>query len=231
MPALINELIAGQTNRARVRDQIATILLVEFANQQVLATAASEDPRLWALRVYLERANPWEDFSDAPDQLDASPIVNVAYDNANYDMAASNVVERRKATSVFNVDCYAYGVSAATEAGGHNPGDEQAALEAERASGLVEQILMGGAYTYLGFARGANQVVWRRWVQSVTAFQPQIDSRPVPRVQAVRVALQVEFSEFSPQVQGQPMELVHVSVKRKETGQLFFAAQYGEEDS
>jgi hypothetical protein len=231
VPALITELIESQTNRARVRDQIGAILLVELANQQTLATAASEDPRLWALRVYLERANPWEEFIDAPDQLDAPPIVNVAFDNVGLEMAASNTVERQKGTAVYNIDCYGYGVSADVPDGGHELGDEQAAIEAERASGIVQRILMAGAYTYLGFARGANQVVWRRWVQSVTSFQPQIDSRPVPRVQAVRVALQVEFSEFSPQVQGQPLELIHVSVKRKETGELYFAAQYGEEDS
>jgi hypothetical protein len=182
---------------------------------------ATRDPALWRLRVFLERSNPWSEFIDAPDGVltDASPIVNVSLDNVSYEMSGSNTVERQKATGIYHIDCYGYGCSVETFAG-HDPGDELAATEAMRAARLCRSILMAGHYAYLGFPRGSEQVVWRRWPQSITAFQPQVDSRPVQQVLAVRFALQVEFNEFSPQVQGQPLELISLTVRRKENSEV-----------
>jgi hypothetical protein len=127
--------------------------------------------------------------------------------------------------TIFNIDCYGYGISTGTIEG-HDPGDARAALEAQRARRLVRNILMAGTYTYLGFPRREGAVVWRRWLLSETAFQPQIDGRQVQHVQAVRLALQVEFSELSPQVPSVTLELISAQVKRTETGQLLLRADY-----
>ncbi len=190
---------------------------------------AHYDPRLWRLKIFLERANPWADFIDSPDPLDVSPIINVSFDNTTYDQARSNSVERQRSIAVFHVDCYGYGVSApeADPDDGHVPGDEDAALEAHRAVRLARNILMAGAYTYLGL-RG---IVGFRWPQSITIFQPSADDRRVQNVVGARIALEVQFNEFSPQVDGEQLELISTLVKRAETGQLLLRSDYPKETS
>lgn len=210
-----------------VRDELAAILATEVASQQVLATAAGKDPADWKLRVFLERANPWAEFLDAPETTEnpalAPPIVNVSLASMDFDQGASNVVERQKATALYYIDCYGYGVAADDELGGHEAGDERAALTCHRAVRLVRNILMAGTYTYLGL-RG---VVWRRWPEGVTFSRPTRDDQPVQQVAAARLSLRVEFSEFSPQVQGQPLELVSATVRRSPTGEILLTASYG----
>lgn len=206
-----------------VRDQIAAVLLLELTQQQVLAEAATEEPDDWNLRIFVERANPWAEFIDAPtEKTETVPIVNVSLDNANIDARASNLVERQKVIGVYNIDCYGYGFAEDDGAGGHTAGDARAALEAQRAARLVRNILMAAAYAYLGM-RG---VVWKRWVQSIAMLQPQIDNRTVQQIVAARVQLHVEFNEFSPQVEGEALELVAGAVRRKETGEIYFEAHY-----
>jgi hypothetical protein len=222
MAAKILSLIDKRDNAEIIRDEIAAILLLESTKQQELATEAAKDPELWRLRIFTERANPWDEFvGDAPD---TAPLVNVWWDNSNDDEKASNVVERQRVVGTFNVDCYGYGVSVESDEG-HNPGDETAAFEAQRAARLVRNILMSGQYAYLGM-RG---VVGRRWRASAQAFQPAIDSRPVAHVSAVRVAMRVEFNEFSPQVEGVPLALISVAVKRTTSGEVIFTADYPQE--
>lgn len=231
MPAIIDTLIDKFDNFELVRDEIAAILAVESESQQIAAALGGEDPRLWALRVFIERSNPWSEFQAAEstateEQVDATPIVNVWFDESAIDPKRSNQVERQTTEGTFNIDVYGYAVSEeALTAGGdptHIPGDEGAARARDRAVRLVRNILMAGAYTYLGM-RG---VVGRRQWQSIKTFEPQLEDRPVQRVRAARLALRVDFNEFSPQVQGQPFELLHLTVKRKETGEVYFAAQY-----
>lgn len=212
MPPKILELIDKVDNVEVVRDQIAAILAVELAHQTTLGAELMP-------RVFLERANPWGEFIDAvPAQ---APIINVWFDSANYDGAASNIVERQKADAIYNIDCYGCGV--AVEAGaGHTPADIAAALEAQRAARLVRNILMAGVYTYLGL-RG---VVWKRWPQALTMFQPQIDNRATPRIVAGRLAFAVQFNEFSPQYEGEELEGISIEVMRAETGELYLRADY-----
>ena len=83
---------------------------------------------------------------------------------------------------------------------------------------------MAATYTYLGL-RG---LVWRRFPQSASFFQPQIDGRSVQQVAGARFALAVEFNEFAPQVHGLPLEEVVATVGRKQTGEIYFVAQWGE---
>lgn len=217
---MISELIDKQDSFEIIRDEIAAILATEIANQQALATDAGKDPNDWRLRVYTERSNPWEQFQ-GPDS-DTSPLVNVWYDNSNFDPGASTVVERQRTEAVFNIDCYGYGISEDTPGGGHKAGDEEAAFAVQRALRLVRNILMAGEYTYLGL-RG---LVGQRWPQSTTIYQPQIDSRTVQQIVAARLAFRVTFNEFSPQVQPVELERVATDVLRTEDGEIVVEADY-----
>ena len=228
MAAQIPNLIDKEDSFEIVRDKIAVILLEEQASQQGKATAASKDPRLWELRVFTERTNPWSEYQDAPDvQLDAPPIVNITYENSAADKSASNVVVRQQMDVTYNIDCYGYGVSSETPTG-HLAGDAQAAIVSHRAAKLVRNILMSSFYVKLALPR---EIVGLRWVGSITSFTPpDLDQRPVQHVIGTRIAFQVKMNEFAPQFDGQPLEQVNVTVFRRdgETGEIFLEAQYGE---
>lgn len=211
---MIQTLIDKRDTFETVRDQIAGILVSEINNQMTLATAAGKDPNLWKLRVYTERANPWETWLNAQD--DESPIVNIWYDNSSFDPAASNVSERQKTDGIFNIDCYGFGKSKNEVAGGHNAGDEGAAIAVQRAFRLVRNILMASEYTYLGL-RGT---VWGRWPQSATVFQPQIDGRQFQNIVGARFALKATFNEFAPQYAGMNLEYVAIDIYRAGDGQV-----------
>ena len=217
---MIAELIDKQDNSEIVRDQIAAILATEVANQQALAIADGKDPADYKLRIYTERSNPWEAFLN--DQTDRSPIVNVWFDSSNFDKGASNIVERQKTEATFNIDCIGFGMSEDVPGGGHKAGDKEAALEVQRAIRLVRNILMAAEYTYLGM----QGVVWQRWPQSITSFQPQIDGRQIQQIVGARLAFNVVFNEFSPQVPAVTLELVSAEVSRSEDGEVIVNADY-----
>lgn len=216
----IPTLIDKQDNFEIVRDQIGAILVTEVASQMALATAAAKDPNDWKLQIFLERSNPWEKWLN--DQNDTSPIVNVWFDNSNFDKSASNVMQRQKTEATFNIDCYGYGISSDDGASGHNPGDKEAAFEVHKALRLVRNILMAAEYTYLGL-RG---LVWTRWPQAITSFQPQIEGLQMQQCVGARFAFNVVFNEFSPQVAEETLEYVAIDVKRTEDGQLVIEADY-----
>jgi len=217
---VIPTLIDKQDTIEIVRDQIGAILASEVASQMALATTGGKDPNDWKLRIFTERSNPWEQWLNS--QSDTSPIINVWVDNASYDPKASNILERQKTEAVYNIDCYGYGQSADNVAGGHTPGDREAAFEVQRALRLVRNILMAAEYTYLSL-RG---VVWSRWPQSVTIFQPQLDGRQMQQVVGARLAFRVTFSEFSPQVAEETLDIVSIDVIRTEDGQIVVEADY-----
>lgn len=219
---MIEALIDKEDNFEIIRDQIAAILTTEQASQQALAVTAGEDPNDWKLRIYSERSNPFESFLNDSPVTDTSPIVNVWFDSSNFDPKASNVSERQKTDGTFNIDCYGYGVAQDVAAGGHKPGDKEAALEAQRAVRLVRNILMAAEYTYLGL-RGT---VWGRWPQSITVFQPQIDARQVQKVIGARIALNVVYNELSPQVTGEAAELVSTQTTRADDGEILINADF-----
>ena len=215
------ELIDKQDTSEIIRDQIAAILALEVVNQKALATAAGKDPALWDLKVYLERSNPWEQFiGDTPDE---TPIVNVWFDNENFEKKASNIVERQKANGIFNIDVYAIGVTEDDVLSGHKPGDREASFNAQRAIRLVRNILMAAENTYLQLTRG---IAWDRFPQAITIFQPSIDAQQVQQIVGARLALNVSYNEFSPQVKGEIMELLSVDVHRTEDGLIVVEADY-----
>lgn len=214
MPALILELITKRDNVEIIRDQIAAILAVELANQAVLSGGQPQPS------VFIERSNPWGQYLDPVPQM--QPVINVWFDSATFDESTSNVVERQTCDAVFHIDCYGAALSQDDGGSGHAPADLQAALEAQRAVRLARNILMAGVYTYLAL-RG---LVWKRFPQTISMFQPQIDNRALQRVVGARLALQVRFSEFSPQYVGETLESLVIEVLRKETGQLLILAEY-----
>ena len=214
-------LIDKQDNFEIVRDQLAIILVTEVANQMALATAASKDPLLWKLRTFLERSNPFEQFLNDP-EADISPLVNIWVDNSQFDPKASNVSERQKSETVYNLDCYGIGISADLPAGGHTPGDEKASLDVQRAVRLVRNIFQASENTYLQL----QGTVWGRWPHTIEFFQPQIDGRTVQQVKGARFALRVGFNEFSPQYVPETLELVTNTIKRAEDGEVIIEANY-----
>lgn len=223
MPAVISEVLTTPDNFEVIRDQIAAILAVELANQKVLT--GLEQPR-----VFVERSNPWGEFLDVPEEeptaptTPPSPIINVSFESASFDGAASNIVSRQKVDGIFNIDCYACAVSAddGEIAGGHIAADRLASFRAQATVRVARQIIMSAHYVYLAM----QGVVWKRWTQSLTMFQPQQDNRQAQRVVAGRLSLLVQFNEFSPQHSGQPLELVSVEVLRRENGELYLRADY-----
>lgn len=216
-------LIDKQDNFEIIRDEIAAILVTEIASQQALATAAAKDPNDWKLRIFTERSNPWEQYLNESGAAtdDLSPIVNVWYDNSNFDPSGSNIVERQKTEAIFNIDCYGHAISE-DDGAGHKPGDREAAFEVQKALRLVRNILMAAEYTYLGL-RG---LVWQRWPQSITVFQPEINGRQIQQIVGARLAFRVVFNEFSPQVVAETLELLSVDVKRVEDGEIVLEADY-----
>ena len=217
---MITTLIDKQDNFEVIRDQIAAILVLEVSSQMALATAASKDPDLWKLRIFTERSNPWEQFLN--EHSDKSPLVNVWYDNSNFDPRASNVMERQKTEAIFNIDCYGFGLSRDDGGTGHIPGDKDAALEVQRALRLVRNILMAATYTYLGM-RG---LVWSRWPLSINVFQPELDNRVMQQIVGARVALRVIFNEFSPQVVPETLEFLSIGVINADDGEILLEADY-----
>lgn len=224
MPAVIETLIDKQDVSEIVRDQVAAILTLEQERQQELAVLAEKDPALWKLDVFLERSEPWGIFQDHPET--AAPVVSVSLRTIPYDKAASNAVESQRGVAQVQVDCYGYGKAADIEGGGHQPADEKAAFEAQRAVRLVRNILMAGHYTHLGL----RKTVEERWLREVTFVDaPRSSESPTVSVVAGRMLFEIKFREFAPQVQGVPIELLFATVKRAKDGRLYFAAQYGDD--
>jgi len=216
---MITTLIDKQDSFEIIRDQIAAILKTESLNQMQIAGTEGKDPQGWALRVYTERSNPWEQVLNDP--TDNTPIVNVWFSDSTFDPSTSNISERQASESTFNIDCYGIGVSR-DDGDGHIPGDKEAAFETQRTIRLVRNILMASEYTYLAL-RG---LVWQRWPQSVTVFQPQSDSTTVQQVVGSRLTMRVKFNEFSPQYEHQTLELLSTTMTRAGDGQIVVAAEY-----
>lgn len=224
---LINTLLESNDSFELVRDQIAAILKANVVDQMSRAVAAGKDPKLWDLRVYTERSNPFEEFINInPNDANAvtTPIVNIWYDAQNFDGKRGNVNRQQQCDTIFNIDVYGYGVAAA-DGNGHQPGDKVSALEAQRAVKLVRQILMADVNTYLQLPRGNSRIdkgyFAGRWVDTIQSFQPEIDERPVQNVQGMRITFNTSFVEFSPQYVNEFLEELGLTVFRSETGEIY----------
>lgn len=216
----ITTLIDKQDGFEIVRDKIATILATNIVAQKALATAASEDPTLWDIRIFTERSDAWEQWLN--DQSDTRPICNVWYDGSDFSKSTGNVIGRQKSDTIFNIDLYGYGQSADVDAGGHTPGDKEAAFEVHRAIRLIRNILMAAQYTYLEL-RGT---VWGRWMPSIKIFQPEYNGVAIQKVVAARISFEVGFNELSPQVEEETLEYLSITAKRSEDGEIMVVTDF-----
>jgi hypothetical protein len=214
---MIQTLIPLEGSFQLVRDKILSILVTEIANQQVLAAQQLEDPDDWKIRVYAERANPWDQWLNITPTTDTSPIANIWYDNTVFPQGHGNVKGRQKNEAIYNIDCYGFAIASPDLAGGHNPGDREAAYIAHRAVNLISKILMAAEYTYLDLQRGS---IWKRWVDSITVYQPEFEGRTVQQVVGARIAFRVEFNEFTPQFIEETLEYISTTIRREEDGEI-----------
>ena len=217
---MIDSLIDKQDNFELVGLKIVDILKTEIENQKALALASGKDAALWDLRVFYERSNAWEQYLN--DTTIDTPIVNVWLDNTSFDPSKSNEIEYQMAESTFNVDVYAYGKAAADGTGGQIAGDLLASTNLFRAIKLVRNILMSAFYTYLDM-RG---LVSRRWPSSISIFQPQLDNLNMQQVIGSRLALSVQYLEFSPQFQPVPLESVFSTIVDEDTSEVLLQAEF-----
>lgn len=212
---MIDHLINKQDNFEIVRDQIAAILVTEIESQKALALIDNEDEALWDMRVYTERSNPWEDFP--PRAQDKRPLINVWFEDINFEKPKSQVIDRQNGLCRFNVDVYGFGQTSSTESG-HDSGDKSAVFETHRAVRLVRNILMADTYTYLGL-RG---LVWGRWPEAIRVFQPR--EQAAEHVVGARLTLEVSINEFAPQYTPVDLEYVAIEVNRADDGLIFLAS-------
>lgn len=216
---MITDLIDKFDNVELIRDKIALILANEVVSQKAIAVSKGKNSTLWDFKVYTERSNPIENFLNINEDATLAnnlPIVNVWFDNYNLEDKSSNTVERQVINGIFNIDIYALEIAKNNPSSGHLMGDELANRETQRVFRLVRNILMASSYTYLGM----RNVVGKRWIQSVTAFQPDSSGKNMQQVQAIRISFVVQFNEFSPQYQGQGLELISNELKRNEDGSV-----------
>lgn len=212
---MISELINKQDAFEIVRDKIALILAEESESQQNLALSAGEDPLQWKLRVFTERSQPWNAWYVSGVPADRAPLINVWYDNGSFDDSSGDVIKTQIHKAIFNVDCIGLGVAKNTDAG-HDSADEIASREAQRAARLVRNILMSGVYARLDL----TGTVYRRWINSISLFQPNLSENSAFSALGARISLAVDFKETSPQVFGEPLELISIDITRSDDGQV-----------
>lgn len=221
----IEGLIDKSDNFELIRDQIAGILVSESASQMALAEAAGENPAYWNLEVYLERSNPWEKWLD-PDCTDQYPIVNIWYNDTNFEKSRSDMHYRQAGTGVINIDCLGSGIAYNELYSGHMPGDLVATKEAHRAARLVRNILVAAEYRFLGM----QGTVWGRWIRSIQMFQPTGEPN-AHKVVGARLTLEVDFNEFSPQyTEGDTLQYLAIEITKQSDGRVLLSADYDYEE-
>ena len=190
---------------ALVRDQIVAILLAELANQRTLAIADSDPPTPFEIGITREKTIPWNTEADFP-------LCNVSYDTGNVLTSASPATSDQKGDHFYNLDIY---VSVPTEDSGGTglQGDEGSAIEGVRVAGIIYFIIMAGLNTRLQL-RG---IVGHRIIREILPFQPTFGDNPLEHVSAFRLRLEVRHGEAVPQLTGNPLEGLDLTLKRSDT--------------
>lgn len=219
---MISYLIDPALNQFLVRDKIAEILLTELANQELLAVTASQDPLLWRLRLFAQRRLPWDLWSQVPaiGTEEALPVVNICSDSADRDRLRPLEPLQQRYDGIFTISCLGYGVARETESG-HMPADECARLEAERAAGLVRNVLMHQSYRQLGLPT----VVSERDTLGIRRTDPIIDEAKSFHVEGLELTLGVQFMERTRASAGVPLQIIGLNVLRHDNGELRLAQQ------
>lgn len=195
---VVDELIKNPDNAEIIRDQLCGILSLETAHQYELALESS-DPvaRDYKIEVYLENDEPWALQTEEDNHY---PIVNVSLQSVGGVSGSTNTNTTNR-RAVFFIDCYATGTFDGTGLSGR-----MAVIKAWKTARIVRNILEAANYAYLGL-RG---MVTKRTVTDLETGMPASNNAAI-RVCVVRVKLEVEFNEKSPQVKGveiAPMNMV-----------------------
>jgi len=220
----IDHLIDKEDTFEIVRDRIAVILKAETQSQQTKAIAEAKDPDLWKFDVYVGRSNPWERWLNIDltnPNINKTPIVNIWFDNSNFDPAASTIIKEQKSVAIYNIDIYTLGISK-DENSGQILGDEDSQKQTHRIIRLIRNILMADVNAYLQL----RNIVWSRWPDSITFWQPQLDAREVQRITGATIKFRVEFREYSPNITPRQLEQINVTLKRAEDDAILLEAEY-----
>lgn len=220
-------LIDKQDNFEIVGLQIAAILALETIDQQALAVTAAKDPALWEFDVFNEKLNPWETFQN---ELIVTPVVNVWYDNSNFNPKDGDVVSRQMDSAIYNIDIYTAEPASDNPEGGYYPPDQKTVETLHRIIRLIRNIIMHPDNAYLKLTQTVGtrtgNLIGRRWIESKEIFQPQIGDRPVPFVIACRIPLNVTFQEFPVNEEFPTVEVIGIEVKRDVDGKIILEAEY-----
>lgn len=229
--AEIVELVDKQDSFEIIAAQCASILAIEKAEQQSLATAAGKDPDLWDFSVFLKRSIPWGSFinNDGSVDGDLKPgLVSIYFDSDSLENAGSDNLRSQKSQGQFIFDCY--GQKSSTEDVDGTPtaaGDELAVLEAERVARLVRNVIMAEPYTYLKLGRDSilpegTQIVQKRYVLRRENLRPNIEMKGIQHVAVIRLTLRVDYLEFGPLSDLTTLDTLIAQCTRSETGEIYF---------
>lgn len=211
---VLQSLIDKQDSFELVRDQIAGLLVAELANQQALATAAAKDPLLWTMSVYVERDWPREQWLNAGPALTAAtaPIVSIWVESSNRDDSKTTVPGARQAYDVtYLLDISARGVTSDEAGSGHRPADYDARANCHAAVRLVRNILSATENRKLQMPPG---IVWAHPSFETIDFGPaELDeTQPNISVWNARCRFRVTMNEFSPEYEGDILELIAIDI-------------------
>lgn len=197
---VVDELIRTPDNVEIIRDQICGILSLETAHQYELAVD-SADPvaRDYKIEVYLENDEPWALQTEEDNHY---PLLNVSLQSVGSANGSTNTNSTNR-RAIFFIDCYATGTFDGTGLSGR-----MAVIKAWKTARIVRNILEAANYAYLGL-RG---VVTRRTVTELETGMPNSNNAAV-RVCVVRMKLEVEFNEVSPQVKGVEIAPISLAIK------------------
>lgn len=195
----VHELLSSPDNVEIVRDQICGILAIELAHQYELAVEAGDVRKEdYKIKVYLENDQPWE--LQTEEDNDVFPLVNVSLVSVDRG-SGSTVTNKNNVTATFNIDCYTTGTF-----DGDGRTGRMAVIKAWKTARIIRNILCAGNYAYLGL-RG---VVTARQVKNMVSGMPN-QQNAAGRVCIVRIVMDVDLIEFSPQVAG--VEIAPISLE------------------
>lgn len=218
---LIESLLDTPETSEVVRDQIGAVILAESVRQQALASAASKDSRLWALRVFVEASNPFEVFQgDFVEQADCPLVVNITFDSKSLDKSKSSTVGRQYHAAQYQVDCFARGISSNDTFGGHVAGDRVAMTEAHRLGGIVRKILCSSHHQNL-FDAGPI-IHTPPYVDSFSLVGVSPSEGSGIHVAAARLAVGMNLTEFAPEALASIIDTIAMTVNKMGTGELYF---------
>lgn len=209
----LQSLIDKQDSSEIVRDQIAGILVAELTNQQALAVLAAKDPLDWTLDVYIERDFPIEDWLNTDTDLTAAtvPKVSISVETSTRIDASSSVPGAKQVYEVtYTIDVLARGVNAEEAGAGYTPADNDARIRCQAAVRLVRNILAATENRRLQLP----SIVWGH--PHFRTFEygqaPIEETQPNFSVWNGRGRFIVQMTEFSPEYEGEPLELVRIDV-------------------